>query len=88
LPRRLSGLPRLHLLLRWEGADGFAPAARRYFFDQTGSAWPAATCSRTRSSRRPCAPLPRRGGAFYKGAIAEAIVDAVREAPTTRATSP
>src|SRR5262245_55549286 len=26
---------RLHLLLRWEGADGFSPAARRYFFGQT-----------------------------------------------------
>ena len=33
--------PRLHLLLRWQGADSFAPAARRYFFDATGSARPA-----------------------------------------------
>ena len=33
--------PRLHLLLRWQGAESFAPAARRYFFDTTGSARPA-----------------------------------------------
>ena len=52
---------RLHLLLRWEGAANFAPGARRYFFDQTGSAWPvgyllknpefAATYSRASSGR-------------------------------------
>ncbi len=32
--------PRLHLLLRWEGAESFVPAARRYFFTGTGSALP------------------------------------------------
>src|SRR5262245_25577140 len=33
--------PRLHLLLSWQGTESFAPAARRYFFDTTGSARPA-----------------------------------------------
>ena len=53
---------RLHLLLRWYGADSFSPAARRYFFDQTGSARPIRlSAAGTRSSRRRCARSPSAG---------------------------
>ena len=66
---------------------GTAPTASppaRGAISSTAPAAPArsATCSRTPSSRPPCAPSPSGGAdAFYKGAIAEAIVAAVREAP-------
>ena len=81
--------PRLHLLLRWEGADGFSPAARRYFFDQTGSAWPVGYLLKNPQFAATLRAVAEGGAdAFYKGPIAEAIVDAVRAAPTTRATSP
>ena len=81
--------PRLHLLLRWYGARQLLrPRARRYFFDQTGSARPAGYLLGIPSSRRPCARSPSEGAdAFYTGAIAEAIVEAVRTAPNHRATS-
>ena len=75
--------PRLHLLLRWYGAESFAPAARRYFFDTTGSARPAgyllrnpefaatlrAIAERGAGRRSMRAPSPRRSS------------KAVREAP-------
>jgi gamma-glutamyltranspeptidase/glutathione hydrolase len=74
--------PRLHLLLRWQGADRFSAAARDYFFDTTGSAWPVGYLLKNpqfAASLRAIAD----GGAdrFYTGAIAEAIVAAVRTAP-------
>lgn len=73
---------RLHLLLRWEGADGFAPAARRYFFDQTGSAWPVGYLLRNPQFAATLRAVAEGGAnAFYTGAIAQAIVDAVRAAP-------
>jgi len=77
--------PRLHLLLRWLGAESFAPAARRYFFDTTGSARPAGYLLRNPEFAATLRAIAERGAeAFYKGAIAEAIVKAVREAPNHR----
>jgi gamma-glutamyltranspeptidase / glutathione hydrolase len=74
--------PRLHLLLSWQGAESFAPAARRYFFDTTGSARPAGYLLRNPELAATLRSIAERGAdAFYKGAIAEAIVKAVREAP-------
>ena len=74
--------PRLHLLLRWYGADSFAPAARRYFFDTTGSARPAGYLLRNPEFAATLRAIADRGpGAFYAGPNAEAIVKAVREAP-------
>ena len=74
--------PRLHLLLRWEGADGFSPAARRYFFDQTGSAWPVGYLLKNPQFAATLRAIAEGGAdAFYTGAIAQAIVDAVRAAP-------
>ena len=68
---------RLHLLLRWYGAEGFAPAARRYFFDTTGSARPAGYLLRNPEFAATLRAIAERGAeAFYKGPIAEAIVKA------------
>ena len=62
--------PRLHLLLRWHGRDSFAPRGAALLLRPDGQR-PArsATCSRTLSSPRPCAPSPSGGAdAFYEGA--------------------
>lgn len=74
--------PRLHLLLRWYGAESFAPAARRYFFDTTGSARPAGYLLRNPEFAATLRAIAAGGAAaFYTGPIAEAIVKSVREAP-------
>ena len=74
--------PRLHLLLRWQGPDGFAPSARRYFFDSTGSARPAGYLLKNPEFAATLRAVADRGpDAFYKGDIADAIVRAVRKAP-------
>jgi gamma-glutamyltranspeptidase/glutathione hydrolase len=74
--------PRLHLLLRWYGAESFAPAARRYFFDSTGSARPAGYLLKSPEFASTLRALAEGGSAaFYAGPIAAAIVKAVREAP-------
>ncbi|MBO0740792.1 MAG: gamma-glutamyltransferase family protein [Hyphomicrobiaceae bacterium] len=74
--------PRLHLLLRWQGADGFSAAARAYFFDTTGNAWPVNYQLKNPQFAASLRAIAHGGcDAFYKGAIAEAIVAAVRAAP-------
>jgi gamma-glutamyltranspeptidase / glutathione hydrolase len=74
--------PRLHLLLRWQGADSFAPAARAYFFDRTGSAWPTGYLLKNSQFAATLRAVAEGGAdAFYRGPIAEAIVEAVRTAP-------
>lgn len=74
--------PRLHLLLRWYGAESFAPEARRYFFDQTDSARPAGYVLRNREFAATLSAIAEKGAdAFYSGAIADAIVAAVAHAP-------
>jgi gamma-glutamyltranspeptidase/glutathione hydrolase len=74
--------PRLHALLRWYGAQGFAPRSRRYFFDRTGSARPIGDVLRNPEFAATLRAIAERGaGAFYEGPIAQAIVDAVRQSP-------
>ncbi|HSR82411.1 MAG TPA: gamma-glutamyltransferase [Hyphomicrobiaceae bacterium] len=74
--------PRLHLLLGWHGADGFSAAARAYFFDTTGNAWPVNYLLKNPQFAASLRAIAEGGSdAFYKGAIAEAIVAAVRGAP-------
>jgi gamma-glutamyltranspeptidase/glutathione hydrolase len=74
--------PRLHLLLRWYGADSFAPDARAYFFDVTGSARPAGYLLRNPAFAATLRTIAERGAdAFYSGPVAQAIVDAIAKAP-------
>jgi len=74
--------PRLHLLLRWYGADSLSAPARRYFFDQTGSARPSGYLLKNPEFAATLRAIAERGpDAFYSGPIAEAIVQAVRSAP-------
>jgi gamma-glutamyltranspeptidase/glutathione hydrolase len=74
--------PRLHLLLRWEGGAAFSPAARAYFFDQTGNAWPVGYLLKNPQFAATLRAVAEGGAdAFYTGAVAEAIVGAVRAAP-------
>jgi len=77
--------PRLHLLLRWHGAESFAPQSRRYFFDVTGSARPAGYVLKNPEFAATLRAIAARGAdALYAGPIGEAIVKAVREAPNHR----
>jgi gamma-glutamyltranspeptidase / glutathione hydrolase len=72
--------PHLHLLLRWFGPERFAPSARRYFFDMTGSARPSGYLLRNPEFAQTLRAIAERGAdAFYSGPIAEAIVRGVRE---------
>ncbi len=74
--------PRLHLLLRWEGPQSFVPAARRYFFTGTGSAWPIGFTLKNPEFAATLRRIAAEGaGGFYKGPVAEAIVKAVASAP-------
>jgi gamma-glutamyltranspeptidase/glutathione hydrolase len=74
--------PRLHLLLRWYGAPSFSPRARDYFFDRGGSARPVGYLLKNRELAATLRAIARHGaGAFYEGSIAQAIADAVRNAP-------
>ena len=73
---------RLHLLLRWHGAEFFPPRARRYFFDQTGSARPTGYLLKNPEFAATLRAIAERGAdAFYAGPVAEAIVQAARDAP-------
>ncbi len=74
--------PRLNLLLRWYGAQRFALPARNYFFDVTGSARPIGQLLKNPELAATLRAIAEKGaGAFYEGAIAQAIVDAVGAAP-------
>jgi len=73
---------RLYFMLRWFGPDVFAPAARRYFFDTTGSAFPMGYRLRNPAYAAALEAIAQGGaGAFYAGPIAEEIVAAVKAAP-------
>ncbi len=75
--------PRLALLLDWIGADAFSPAARRYFFDANGRAWPAGHRLRNPEFAETLELLAREGArGLHEGALAERIVAAVAAAPT------
>lgn len=77
--------PRLHLLLRWYGAQSFSAQPRRYFFDQTGSARPAGYLLKNPQFAATLRAVAAGGAAaFYQGTIAQAIVDAVATAPNLK----
>src|SRR5690606_2312402 len=74
--------PRLALLLDWMGADVFSPAARRYFFDANGRAWPAGHRLRNPEFAETLELLAREGArGLHEGALAERIVAAVAAGP-------
>jgi gamma-glutamyltranspeptidase/glutathione hydrolase len=74
--------PRLHLLLEQQGADSFAPAARRYFFTANGAAQPAGSLLKNPEFAATLRALQEKGAsAFYAGPVARTIVGAVTGAP-------
>jgi len=74
--------PRLNMLLRWQGAQSFSPRARSYFFDASGNARPIGFVLKNPEFAATLRLIAERGaGAFYEGAVAQAIVEAVRESP-------
>ncbi len=74
--------PRLHYLLRWEGPESFVPAARHYFFTDTGSAWPIGFTLKDPELAATLRRIAAEGArAFYEGPVADAIVKAVATAP-------
>jgi gamma-glutamyltranspeptidase/glutathione hydrolase len=73
--------PRLNMLLRWMGAQSFSPRARAHYFDEAGNARPVGYRLRNPELAATLRTLAEHGaGAFYEGAIAQAIVEAVRGA--------
>lgn len=77
--------PRLRSLLLDEGAAGFAPDARRYFFDAEGQPWPVGHRLKNPEFAATLRRIAREGErAFYEGPIALAISTAVIAAPGAR----
>jgi gamma-glutamyltranspeptidase/glutathione hydrolase len=75
--------PRLRLLLRWYGAQSFAPQARSYFFDRNGNARAEGALLKNPEFAATLRAIAQGGAdAFYEGPIAQAIVEAVRQAPS------
>jgi gamma-glutamyltranspeptidase/glutathione hydrolase len=75
--------PRLYYSLRWFGPAALGPAARAYFFDGTGSARPIGSTLRNPEYAATLEALAKGGAdAFYAGPIAEAVVAAVKDAPS------
>jgi gamma-glutamyltranspeptidase/glutathione hydrolase len=73
---------RLSLLLAWQGAEDFAPEARRYFFDDAGIVRQPGYRLKNEEYARSLREIAAGGAkAFYEGAIADKIVDAVAAAP-------
>lgn len=73
---------RLHLLLKAEGPTRFSPGARSYFFDDTGAPHAPGKVITNPAYAETLATIAGKGAAaFYEGAIADAIVAAVAQAP-------
>ena len=73
--------PRLNMLLKWLGPDRFDATARAYFFDAAGSPRPAGHVLRNPAFASTLQSIAKEGAsAFYRGEIAQAIVERVRGA--------
>ena len=76
---------RLHDLLKWEGAEAFAPDARRYFFNDDGTPKTAGTIVKNPDYAATLHAIASGGSkAFYEGPIADAILAAVAAAPIAK----
>ena len=76
---------RLHDLLKWEGAEAFAPDARRYFFNDDGTPKTAGTIVKNPDYAATLRAIASGGSkAFYEGPIADAILAAVAAAPIAK----
>lgn len=76
---------RLNIMLRWYGPDGFSEKARAYFFDEGGTARPIGHILKNPDYAATLDAIAKGGpDAFYKGAIADAVVEAVAAAPLSR----
>jgi gamma-glutamyltranspeptidase / glutathione hydrolase len=76
---------RLHRLLKLEGADNFAPAARAYFFEPDGSAKAEGTRMQNQAYAETLKAIAEKGAAaFYGGPIADAMIAAVAAAPIAK----
>ena len=74
--------PRLHRLLERDPVLRRDAGARQLFYDRAGHAWPPGTRLVNRAYGRTLRLLAAEGvEAFYRGALADAIVDAVRRHP-------
>ena len=74
--------PRLNMLLKWLGPERFGPTARAYFFDAAGQPRPAGYILKNRKFAETLQTIADGGvDAFYRGAIARAVVERVRTAP-------
>lgn len=73
---------RLSLLLHWHGTESFTPSGRRYFFDETGAAWPTGHLLKNPEYAATLKAIASRGAdGFYRGPVAQAIVEASATAP-------
>ena len=74
--------PRLHLLLAAADEVRFSPAARAYFFDPRGRAWPVGHRLLNPDYARTLRLIAAEGSrGFYRGAVADQIVAAARVEP-------
>ena len=79
--------PRLAKMLSDIGPDSFAPSPRAYFFDEAGRPWPAGYKLKNPELAETFEIIARDGAdAFYTGAIATDIAQAVQNDPRTPGT--
>ena len=73
---------RLNMLLQWQGAHSFSPRARSHYFDAAGRARSVGYLLKNPELAATLRVIAEGGAdAFYQGPVAQAIVEAVREAP-------
>ena len=75
--------PRLSMLLNASRPENFTPAARAYFFDESGKPRSVGTLLKNPEYAATLKTIAAKGAdAFYNGPIADAVVKAVSEAPS------
>ena len=76
---------RLNMLLRWRGAKNFDAGARAFFFEKTGTARAVGSTLKNPDYAVTLREIAAGGApAFYSGRIADAILNAVAQAPNAK----